>query len=91
MTPCLGQLVCDVLRQTSAVGSYSRRMGASSTSMGKLNTHRFFYVHCISKNEIEVLSFVKYSHILTKEIKLMECHNLVYDVANFIAGNFKDD
>jgi len=35
MTPCLGQLVCDVLRQLSAVASYSRRMGTSSTSMGK--------------------------------------------------------
>jgi len=75
MTPCLGLLVCDVLRQPSSVASYSGRMGTSSTSMGKTKTHKFIYVHYIIKNEIEILSFVKYSHILTKEIKLMECQS----------------
>lgn len=56
--------------------------------MGTLKTHKLFYAHYITKNEREILSFVKYSHILTKEIKLMECHSLVYDFTNFIAGNF---
>ena len=41
MTPCLGLLVCDVLRQPSAVASYSRRMGTSSTSMGRTKKLNF--------------------------------------------------
>ena len=46
-----------------------------------LKTHKFYYVHCITENELEIHSFVKYSHILTNTGKLKG--NLVSDVDNF--------